>query len=153
MVHRIWIDVGSEMFNANIFSAENCLRLLQLRPGELRTVSDTIEYTGPMARHSYSRLAMTEKYIVLRLLERVAMEGMNQVFSIISLVMSDIFWESLKTLEGRRNDLISMPRMDLLSDRAELYECCVFENGAPLQSFIGLLEGTKVFMARFGVQL
>ena len=75
---------------------------------------------------------------------------LEYAFGMRSSALSEVFWEVLESFYEKQGHLILDLQEGLLVRRAEIYAERIPRAGAPLESFAGFIDCSKIQMSRVG---
>jgi hypothetical protein len=144
--------IASSNFNFNSYSDQSCLRDFRFCRKDVPRLVDVIGWvSGRTRRNRYKCEPLVAICILLRRLAYPCRwSDLEVVFGKHASALSEIYWEVAENLVERRGKLITKFRRELLRSRSELYSNAIENCGAPLDSCVGLIDCTKIAVARPG---
>lgn len=136
-------------FNLNVFSVQRSLADFRFKPKEIGRISELVGFCGITSRRRYYCCPVAATCIVLRRLATpTRWIDLEYLFGLKAPVMSEVFWECIESLIDNWGHVLSTFRTEFIRERANLYADAIKNNGAPLDSCIGFIDGTKIQMNR-----
>ena len=144
--------VSATRFNLNVYSEEQAFLSFRFRPCDNPRIAQAMSWnSGKTKRNRYRCDPLTACCIVLRKLATpVRLADIEVEFGMRSSALSEVFWEVVQKSNTSKRHLICGLRSELLQERAAMYADAIHSSGAPLDSCVGFIDGTKIKICRPG---
>ena len=129
-----------------------CLRRFRFLKSDVRKIVSLLKWDDDEflnARRGY-RASGVEAFCIIsrRLSTPCIWRDMEYEFGRSASVLCEIFYESIEQFYRQKGHLLEDFKADFITQRAAEYATKVYESGAPLDSCIGFVDGTNIFIAR-----
>ena len=146
------LSISINSFNISIYSDESALRDFRFQIKDLARISDTMGWVyGKTERNGYTCVPFTACCILLRrMASPCRWADVEYLFGMRSSTLSEVLWEVLESFYEAQGHLLLDLKEGLLVQRAEMCADSITNAGAPLDSFVGFIDCTKIKMTRPG---